>query len=77
MLNRSFLLHIKDSPGNTDKITYRLLFLIILPPPELLPVLGLLERPTLDAALLCNSTAGSDLGVCLDWLEELYFLRLM
>ena len=35
------------------------------PPPGLLPVLGPLERyltPTLDAALLCSSMAGADLG---------------
>ena len=35
------------------------------PPPGLLPVLGPLERymiPTLDAALLCSSRAGADLG---------------
>ena len=40
-------------------------FFCIRPPPELLPVLGLLDRymtPTLDAALLCSSRASSDLG---------------
>ena len=42
------------------------IFLSIRPPPGLLPVLGLLERymtPTLDAAMLCSSRAGSDLGL--------------
>ena len=41
------------------------LTIFVQPPPELLPVLGSLEcymTPTLDAALLCNSRAGSDLG---------------
>ena len=40
-------------------------FFCIHPPPELLHVLGPLERymtPTLDAALLCSSRAGSDLN---------------
>ena len=40
-------------------------FLSIRLPPELLPVLGLLEQymtPTLDAAMLYSSRAGSDLG---------------
>ena len=44
-------------------------FLSICPPPELLPVLGLLEQymtPTLDAAVQCSSRAGSDLGRKLD-----------
>ena len=39
-------------------------FLSVRFPPELLPVLGLLEqyvKPTLDVALLCSSRAGSDL----------------
>ena len=48
-------------------------FFCIHPPPELLPVLGPLERyvmPTLDAALLCSSRAGSDLGRTLDWFGE-------
>ena len=39
-------------------------FFCIRPPLELLPVLGLLKRymtPTLDAALLYSSRAGSDL----------------
>ena len=39
------------------------------PPQELIPVLGPLERcvtPTLDAALLCSSRAGSDLGCMSD-----------
>ena len=43
-------------------------------PPELLPVLGPLERyltPTLDAALLCSSRASSDLGHMADGFEEL------
>ena len=42
-----------------------IIFFCIRPPPELLPVLGPLERymtPTLDAALLYSSRAGSDLG---------------
>ena len=47
----------------------------IRPPPELLPVLGPLEPPTLDAALLCSSRVGSDLGhespVSPDWVEVL------
>ena len=46
-------------------------FLSIHPPPELLPVLGPLEwfmTPTLDAALLYSSRAGSDLGETSDWL---------
>ena len=49
-------------------------FFSIHPPPELLPVLGPLERymtPTLDAALLYSSRAGSDLGQTLDKFEEL------
>ena len=49
-------------------------FFCIHPPPELLHVLGPLERymtPTLDAALLCSSRAGSDLGQTLDRFEEL------
>ena len=40
-------------------------FFSISPLPELLPVLGPLEwyvTPTLDAALLCSSRVGSDLG---------------
>ena len=39
-------------------------FLSVRLSPELLPVLGPLERykPTLDTALLCSSRAGSDLG---------------
>ena len=40
-------------------------FFCIHPPPELLPVLGPLERymtPTLDVALLISSRAGADLG---------------
>ena len=40
----------------------------------LLPVLGLLEQymtPTLDAALLCSSRAGADLGRKSDRFEEL------
>ena len=44
-------------------------FLCIRPPPELLPVLGLLEpymTPTLDTALLYSSRAGSDQGHTLD-----------
>ena len=49
----------------------------LLPPPELLPVLGLLERymtPTLDAALLYSSRAGSDLGQTSDYsyLKHMY-----
>ena len=50
-------------------------FFCIRPPPELLPVLGQLERyitPTLDAALLYSSRAGSDLGRTLDRFEELF-----
>ena len=42
-----------------------ILFYSIRSPLELLPVLGPLERymtPTLEAALLCSSMAGSDLG---------------
>ena len=49
-------------------------FFCICPPPELLPVLGPLERyrtPTLDTALLCSSRAGSDLGQRSDRFEEL------
>ena len=49
------------------------IFLSIRPSPELLPVLGPLERYvtlTLDVALICNSRAGSDLGHMSDWLEE-------
>ena len=49
------------------------IFLSIRPSPELLPVLGPLERYvmlTLDVALICNSRAGSDLGHKSDWLEE-------
>ena len=49
-------------------------FFYIRPLPDLLPVLGPLERymtPTLDAALLCSSRAGSDLGCKSDWFEEL------
>ena len=42
-----------------------LILFIIRPPPELLPVLGRWNgdvMPTLDAALLCSSRAGSNLG---------------
>ena len=49
-------------------------FFSIRPSPELLPVLGLLEQymtPTLDAALLCSSRAGSDLGRKSNRFEEL------
>ena len=49
-------------------------FFSIHPPPELLPVLGPLEwymSPTLDAALLNSSRAGSDLSQMLDRFEEL------
>ena len=48
-------------------------FLIIRPPPGLLPVLGPLERyitPTLDSALLISSRAGADLGRASDRLES-------
>ena len=51
------------------------IFFIIRPPLKLLPVLGPLERyvtSTLEAALLCSSMAGSDLGHMSDWFEELY-----
>ena len=51
-----------------------LLFLCVRPPPELLPVLGLLEwymTPTLDTAQLCSSRAGFDLGPMSDRFEEL------
>ena len=51
-----------------------LLLFFMRPPPELLPVLGPLERymtPTLDAALLYSSRAGSDLGQTLDRFKEL------
>ena len=50
-------------------------FFCIHPPPELLPVSRLLEQymmPTLDAALLYSSRAGSDQGRTLDRFEELY-----
>ena len=46
-------------------ILFVVTFFSIRPPPELLPVLGPLERymtPALYAALLCSSRAGSDLG---------------
>ena len=49
-------------------------FFSICPPPELLPVLGPLERYmtlALDTALLCSSRAGSDLGHKSDRFEEL------
>ena len=49
-------------------------FFCIHPPPELLPVLGLLEQymlPTIDATLLCSSRAGSDLGHDSDRFEEI------
>ena len=49
-------------------------FFSIRPPPKLLPVLGRLKlymTPTLDAALLCSSRAGSDLGRTSDRFEEL------
>ena len=48
-------------------------FFSIRPPPELLPVLGPLERymtPTFDTARLCSSRAGFDLGCKSDWFEE-------
>ena len=48
-------------------------FFSIPPPPELLPVLGPLERymmPTLDATLLCSSRLGFDLGCKSDWLRS-------
>ena len=47
---------------------------LLVPPPELLPVLGPLEQymmPTLDAALLCSPMVGSDLGHMSDWLRSL------
>ena len=47
----------------------KVFFFTILPLPELLPVLRPLERymmPTLDAALLCSSRVGSDLGLTSD-----------
>ena len=47
-------------------LNYRFFLNIIRPPPELLPVLGPLERyvtTTLDTALLCSSRAGSHLGI--------------
>ena len=53
---------------NLDKVTAsfdNFIFFSIRFPPKLLPVLGLLEQymtPTLDAALLFSSRAGSDLG---------------
>ena len=50
-----------------------LCFFSIFPPLELLPVLGLLEgymTPTLDAALLSSSRAGSELGSKSDWLRS-------
>ena len=53
--------------------TLALPFFSISPPPELFPVLGPLERymtPTLDAALLNSSRAGSDLGRTSDWLRS-------
>ena len=45
-------------------IFHILIFFSIRPHLELLPVFGLLRymTPTLDAALLCSSSAGSDLG---------------
>ena len=49
-------------------------FFCIHPPPELLPVLGPLERymmPTFDAALLYSYREGSDLGQMLDRFEKL------
>ena len=55
-----------------DTIIFFSLFSIH-PPPELLPVLGQLERymtPTLDVALLCSSRVGSDLGRKSDWLRS-------
>ena len=48
-------------------------FFSYLPPPGLLPVLGLLEwymTPTLDAALLCSSWFSFDLGCTSDWLRS-------
>ena len=59
---------------NRNNIDNTSIFFSIWPPPELLPVLGLLERymtPTLDVALLCSSRAGSDLGQTSDRFEEL------
>ena len=50
-----------------------IIFFCICPSPELLSVLGPLERdmmPTLDAALLCSSRVGSDLGCKSDWLRS-------
>ena len=54
-----------------------MLFLSIRPPPELLPMLGPLEwymTPTLEAALLYSSRAGSVLGRTSDWLRSLFIL---
>ena len=66
-------------PQNIPNVTYFpafiIFFFIIRPPLGLLPVLGPLEQymtPTLDAALLCSSWAGSDLGCRSDWLRSLY-----
>ena len=53
--------------GKLYNIILFIIFFCVRPPPELLPVMGPLERcvtPTLDAALLCSSSAGSDLVVC-------------
>ena len=55
--------------GNLKKCGFQGVF-CIRPPPGLLPVLGPLEQymmPTLDAALLCSSRAGSHLDCTLDW----------
>ena len=55
------------------KIAITIFLSSICPPLGLLLVLGPLERymtPTLDAALLCRSRAGSDLGRTSDWLRS-------
>ena len=60
-----FLVVIPYTKANLENIYLNIYFFCIRPPPEWLPVLGPLEHymtPTLDAALLCGSRAGSDLG---------------
>ena len=56
---------VKTLQPGTHGYVFLLFCFSIRPPPELLPVMGPLERyitPILEAALLCSSRAGSDLG---------------
>ena len=62
----AFICFHRKSETNINLFNQAHFFLIICPPLELLPLLGPWQQwvpPTLDASLLCSSTAGSDLGL--------------